>query len=135
MCSFFFLILRRPPRSTRTDTLFPYTTLFRSHPQAGRTTHPPHSGKGNHGRQNSAPPVHGAFCAGDGQSFRGCFLQHRSPPDWCNARGNRTRPYEYFSHVCGPTHRFHAAPPLPCLRSEERRVWKEVGNNVVIGGL
>src|SRR3546814_13428250 len=27
---FFFLMLRRPPRSTRTDTLFPYTTLFRS---------------------------------------------------------------------------------------------------------
>src|SRR3546814_17728424 len=25
-----FLIIRRPPRSTRTDTLFPYTTLFRS---------------------------------------------------------------------------------------------------------
>src|SRR3546814_16937060 len=27
---FFFLLKRRPPRSTRTDTLFPYTTLFRS---------------------------------------------------------------------------------------------------------
>src|SRR3546814_13074662 len=27
---FFFLMVRRPPRSTRTDTLFPYTTLFRS---------------------------------------------------------------------------------------------------------
>src|SRR3546814_10038150 len=26
---FFFLMIRRPPRSTRTDTLFPYTTLFR----------------------------------------------------------------------------------------------------------
>src|SRR3546814_3183881 len=26
----FFLIIRRPPRSTRPDTLFPYTTLFRS---------------------------------------------------------------------------------------------------------
>src|SRR3546814_5643018 len=26
----FFLRIRRPPRSTRTDTLFPYTTLFRS---------------------------------------------------------------------------------------------------------
>src|SRR3546814_10301503 len=26
----FFLMVRRPPRSTRTDTLFPYTTLFRS---------------------------------------------------------------------------------------------------------
>src|SRR3546814_14334696 len=27
---FVFLMIRRPPRSTRTDTLFPYTTLFRS---------------------------------------------------------------------------------------------------------
>src|SRR3546814_14993720 len=27
---FFVLMIRRPPRSTRTDTLFPYTTLFRS---------------------------------------------------------------------------------------------------------
>src|SRR3546814_9789899 len=27
---FFFLMILRPPRSTRTDTLFPYTTLFRS---------------------------------------------------------------------------------------------------------
>src|SRR3546814_15544361 len=30
LLSFFFLMIRRPPRSTRTDTLFPYTTLFRS---------------------------------------------------------------------------------------------------------
>src|SRR3546814_14798608 len=29
MFLFFFLMIRRPPRSTRTDTLFPYTTLFR----------------------------------------------------------------------------------------------------------
>src|SRR3546814_3161055 len=34
---FFFLMIRRPPRSTRTDTLFPYTTLFRS----GTTAAPP----------------------------------------------------------------------------------------------
>src|SRR3546814_14086657 len=31
ICCFFFLMVRRPPRSTRTDTLFPCTTLFRSH--------------------------------------------------------------------------------------------------------
>src|SRR3546814_17397178 len=30
MLIIFFLMIRRPPRSTRTDTLFPYTTLFRS---------------------------------------------------------------------------------------------------------
>src|SRR3546814_17975284 len=34
----FFLMIRRPPRSTRTDTLFPYTTLFRSRaPQSVRS--------------------------------------------------------------------------------------------------
>src|SRR3546814_4516317 len=32
---FFFLIIRRPTRSTRTDTLFPYTTLFRSLAELG----------------------------------------------------------------------------------------------------
>src|SRR3546814_8492835 len=31
---FVFLMIRRPPRSTRTDTLFPYTTLFRSSEQS-----------------------------------------------------------------------------------------------------
>src|SRR6056297_1304553 len=39
---FFFLMIRRPPRSTRTDTLFPYTTLFRSGPTASVFAHPTH---------------------------------------------------------------------------------------------
>src|SRR3546814_20084825 len=36
MVYFFFLMIRRPPGSTRTDTLFPYTTLFRSWYAASR---------------------------------------------------------------------------------------------------
>src|SRR3546814_13671811 len=36
---FFLLMVRRPPRSTRTDTLFPYTTLFRSSPTREPTAH------------------------------------------------------------------------------------------------
>src|SRR3546814_6413067 len=36
---FFFLMIRRPPRSTRTDTLFPYTTLFRSLHRRLRSLH------------------------------------------------------------------------------------------------
>src|SRR3546814_18033928 len=32
-------MIRRPPRSTRTDTLFPYTTLFRSYPDGGGQPH------------------------------------------------------------------------------------------------
>src|SRR3546814_2955184 len=39
MWIFFFLMIRRPPRSTRTYTLFPYTTLFRSQ-GAGLGTRP-----------------------------------------------------------------------------------------------
>src|SRR3546814_4163091 len=35
----FFLMIRRPPRSTRTDTLFPYTTLFRSRQLLQRREH------------------------------------------------------------------------------------------------
>src|SRR3546814_19741842 len=48
LCLVFFLMIRRPPRSTRTDTLFPYTTLFRSrtllcqaHPTAVEKRHIP----------------------------------------------------------------------------------------------
>src|SRR3546814_10979777 len=37
---FFFLMVRRPPRSTRTDTLFPYTTLFRSDDTLGNHAGP-----------------------------------------------------------------------------------------------
>src|SRR3546814_2745293 len=39
-------MIRRPPRSTRTDTLFPYTTLFRS-----AQDKPPH-----HSRPGAVPP-------------------------------------------------------------------------------
>src|SRR3546814_6679127 len=46
---FFFLKIRRPPRSTRTDTLFPYTTLFRS---PDRGTRPP--ARGSHLARASA---------------------------------------------------------------------------------
>src|SRR3546814_14727213 len=38
-------MIRRPPRSTRTDTLFPYTTLFRSAERP--TVHPRHLGRGS----------------------------------------------------------------------------------------
>src|SRR3546814_20599247 len=36
----FFLMIRRPPRSTRTDTLFPYTTLFRSFARSRQSPNP-----------------------------------------------------------------------------------------------
>src|SRR3546814_15084573 len=56
----FFLMIRRPPRSTRTDTLFPYTTLFRSLLRnfAGR----PHDWHGNSTASQLGPkPRHTLF--------------------------------------------------------------------------
>src|SRR3546814_13288212 len=53
-----FLMIRQPPRSTRTDTLFPYTTLFRSarfDPRETDAWHPIHL-KGN----DQAVPVNRA---------------------------------------------------------------------------
>src|SRR3546814_5149026 len=55
---FFFLRRRGPPRSTRTDTLFPYTTLFRSEggAQSAPSPHPPPaSGRGGQEQGVDAP--------------------------------------------------------------------------------
>src|SRR3546814_11731891 len=50
-------MIRRPPRSTRTDTLFPYTTLFRSRDSA----------RGHHTGVAHHLPHHGSRGAGDGE--------------------------------------------------------------------
>src|SRR3546814_10873746 len=44
---YFFLMIRRPPRSTLTDTLFPYTTLVRSPRCAARCRTPASCGRGS----------------------------------------------------------------------------------------
>src|SRR3546814_14628819 len=56
-------MIRRPPRSTRTDTLFPYTTLFRSIPQAAKQRAPP-------ARQVVARVFAGFFRCGIGRADR-----------------------------------------------------------------
>src|SRR3546814_12254230 len=63
---FFFLMIPRPPRSTRTDTLFPYTTLFRS-PCGGCTRS---SGRSRAGRRSRRFPDRSR----DRQNGGPCFL-------------------------------------------------------------
>src|SRR3546814_10687446 len=72
MC--FFLMIRRPPRSTRTDTLFPYTTLFRS--QVRRR--PP----AGHRRAEGQDHHHGQRRLGDRQGCgrEGRWQHHGSGP-------------------------------------------------------
>src|SRR3546814_1652515 len=66
-------MIRRPPRSTRTDTLFPYTTLFRSGTGGGQARPARRMGdrKGQPG--GSAPPAH-ARRVGRGAGQAGPFL-------------------------------------------------------------
>src|SRR3546814_17402459 len=56
LCSFFCLMTRRPPRSTRTDTLFPYTTLFRSRSGSIRTRPTPGGPPDGGGPRCGLPP-------------------------------------------------------------------------------
>src|SRR3546814_18946768 len=99
----FFLMIRRPPRSTRTDTLFPYTTLFRSLPGSRST-----------GFRRGATPSRTASCRHQrdiGIVPRGC--EHRFRLARRNAERNRQ---------CDP-----AVVPSRRLRTVElpvaRRTW------------
>src|SRR3546814_5438283 len=76
----FFLMIRRPPRSTRTDTLFPYTTLFRSHRTLGL-------GRARNRAVGACrQPV---ACAGGNR--RGAILAHRPDRRYRNDAGRNAR--------------------------------------------
>src|SRR3546814_10633536 len=64
-------MIRRPPRSTRTDTLFPYTTLFRSRAGTG---------------QGADPRARGSPCPGTQACRRGAPSAGWSSPAWRTAR-------------------------------------------------
>src|SRR3546814_15415515 len=68
---FCFLMKRRPPRSTRTDTLFPYTTLFRSYTR--RVGGPADDGEGS-GDITAAVKLNGSF----GETKYGLFVADES---------------------------------------------------------
>src|SRR3546814_2109312 len=77
----FFLMIRRPPRSTRTDTLLPYTTLFRSPAarQASRPRSPARSAAPRaalHHANPSAPTIISNSSVGI-SAFRGRAELHR----------------------------------------------------------
>src|SRR3546814_14433941 len=93
---------RRPPRSTRTDTLFPYTTLFRS------------------------DETRAALALGSQIIFQGAFLAERWG-GWSDFLERVERPSLLgpFSYEVTDTKLKRKAHPKHVLRSEERRVGKE----------
>src|SRR3546814_4279177 len=104
----FFLMIRRPPRSTRTDTLFPYTTLFRS-PRARRGLRQARaraSGQGSdpdrgpcaqdHRRRAGAPA---ALSRGDRQLRNGAADQLRPLPPTGAGLAGQCRSEEHTSEL------------------------------------
>src|SRR3546814_17442846 len=101
-----FLMIRRPPRSTRTDTLFPYTTLFRSAWRAdrGRRT------RACAGRERSADGLSQPALA---DRTRGDAVRAGAAPQkGAGAAAVRPRPFQDDQRYARP-------------KSEERRVGKE----------
>src|SRR3546814_7317109 len=96
---FFFLMIRRPPESTRTDTLFPYTTLFRSRRRydrpdtIARQTRPRRHGWWSTTRVSGPPPATSTAPMARGR---------------CHRPGRRDRPRAY-----------RHCPDRHCCRSEE----------------
>src|SRR3546814_3630599 len=88
-------MIRRPPRSTRTDTLVPYTTLFRSHHPARGRGADGRGGAGPGGRGRGPPVVHEAGARPRPAIVR---LQHDSPARTGSAR-QRLRSEEHTSEL------------------------------------
>src|SRR3546814_12810469 len=89
--TFFVLMIRRPPRSTRTDTLFTYTTRFRSH---GRRVQRPCRDADARRRAGAGPDAggdparrHGGQPGRPGADRRASTLS-RNPGRLCDARAN-----------------------------------------------
>src|SRR3546814_17969269 len=120
---FFFLMIRRPPRSTRTDTLFPYTTLFRSRREIA-LRNPAHSDKGagnpatrvraaqpvddRRGRMQVAKDIVAAITGEDGieavrlnlRAISALDLLHELPADRTRqVRRSRLRQNDLLDHV------------------------------------
>src|SRR3546814_13779960 len=81
----FFLMIRRPPRSTRTDTLFPYTTLFRSERAFERAEEPARSPPSRNRRRSGR---------GDDAQFAPTDRAHRGP-----GGGQASRSEEHTSEL------------------------------------
>src|SRR3546814_12973067 len=121
---FFFLMIRRPPRSTRTDTLFPYTTLFRSPLSYGPGGPWEYAGGRAHGRWQDGDGVAHRWPAQAEGGAGSATPRRASDPEPNHIRTGQSRPDDRTLHGRSEGVRIQRhLRDEP--RSEERRVWKE----------
>src|SRR3546814_6895128 len=115
----FFLMIRRPPRSTRTDTLFPYTTLFLScHARGGHR-------RIEARRSSSACCRFGRRCGGQGsRRHRGCSEGPRCRQRRLRAQfARKCRSEEHTSELQSLMRISYA---VFCLKKKTRNVTKQL---------
>src|SRR3546814_2383454 len=98
-------MIRRPPRSTRTDTLFPYTTLFRSD-QPDQTS------------VASTTPIPAAVSVS---------RERRNPAaanNWSNSRGERSRPLRSEEHTSELQSLMRISYAVFCLKKKKHSATK-----------
>src|SRR3546814_245694 len=104
----FFLMIRRSPRSTRTDTLLPYTTLFRSLRALSAVAR----ARGQRAARRAVP-------------VQSLHLRRRAGALDALSRLQSPRPRRGRRHPrrvrCPHPHRLHARPRRPCCRPRRRR--------------
>src|SRR3546814_5739268 len=90
---------RRPPRSTRTDTLFPYTTLFRS--RSRTTAHHVHRVRHRYPDRGADPACNTSSPDAGRSRGRGHRRSHpdRASGTWKEIRGIRARSEEHTSEL------------------------------------
>src|SRR3546814_1939024 len=125
-------MLRRPPKSTRPDTLFPYTTLFRS---SLRPPHPPPAPARQVGGTNARPPSrHAPNLPGD----PGWGHQCTSPLPPCPQPPRRPRlgaPVHASRAAMPPTSRVSATAGSACRCVGENSGQEGVGFVAARGGV
>src|SRR3546814_12057265 len=124
-------MIRRPPRSTRTDTLFPYTTLFRSARPEQASLSSPLKGRGRAGTTPFPPLPHQALARLLGRIARQPRLRQYPRPLGFHHRGARV-----VDAFPAPQRRDHPGGGPRILRVDRKRVveGKSVSVRVDLGG-
>src|SRR3546814_8218730 len=106
-------MIRRPPRSTRTDTLFPYTTLFRSAPATSAVT-------------AAAPEAPAVFGAQDAPDAR--VQLEATAPAWIQVRGANNEQVRSEEHTSELQSLMRISYAVFCLQKKTRHQQNTIRN-------
>src|SRR3546814_11562798 len=129
LLSFFCLWIRRHPRSTRTATLFPYTTRFRSAVQLGRTADGGAADPQDHVAGTQSGAARGfAFDAGEGDTLAGIQVERIA---FAGVQGLADQPERIGGLViglgrgrrAGTAHVFACPPPFVQWPPDQGTIW------------